>query len=129
MFLLSYFWHGIMLNDLRFISYPLPLFLAFAAIVYLLVGAVVAKAFSLKIFNKVSRNLLLKGLVVGSLCGVLFYIVTLVFGVSFTREINAGELMIDVTWHAIEEGIGGLCVGFVHMLVWDDSMIRAEDMD
>jgi hypothetical protein len=129
MFLLSYVWHGIALNDFNMLSIPLGLYLLFASVVYLVAGAVVAKAYSLDIFSRISRHPFLRGLAAGALCGVMLYLISLVIGLSFSKNVTLQFMLIDITWQMIEQGIGGFIVGLVHVFVWDDSMIRPEDLD
>ena len=129
MFVFSYVWHGLMLNDFSMLNYPLGLFLLFASIVYLVAGAVVAKAYTFEIFARFSKHPFLRGMIVGAICGVLFYMISLVIGISFTKGITMNYMLIDITWQMIEQAIGGFIVGLVHVFVWDDSMIRPEDLD
>lgn len=129
MFILSYLWHGLLLNDFKMLNYPLSLFLLFASVVYLVAGAFVAKVYTLEIFSRFTKHPFLKGLLSGSVCGILLYLISLVIGVSFSRNVTMQYMLIDVTWQMIEQGLGGLVVGVVHAFVWDDSMIRPEDMD
>ena len=111
------------------LNYPLSLFLLFASVVYLVAGAFVAKVYTLEIFSRFTKHPFLKGLLSGSVCGILLYLISLVIGVSFSRSITMQYMLIDITWQMIEQGLGGLVVGVVHAFVWDDSMIRPEDMD
>lgn len=129
MFIFSYLWHGVMLNDVSMLRYPFGLFLLFASIVYLIAGAVLAKAFTLEIFSRFAKHPFLKGLIVGAICGVLLYIISIVVGVSYTKNLSREYMLIDICWQMIEQAIGGLVVGLVHVFVWDDSMIRPEDLD
>ena len=129
MFILSYVWHGILLNDFKMLGYPLGLYLLFASIVYLVAGAFVAKVYTLEFFSRFAKHPFLKGLIAGSACGILLYIISLVIGISFSKSITMQYMMIDITWQMLEQGIGGFIVGFVHIFVWDDSMIRPDDLD
>ena len=129
MFIFSYLWHGVMLNDVSMLRYPFGLFLLFASIVYLIAGAVLAKAFTLEIFSRFAKHPFLKGLIVGAICGVLLYIISIVVEVSYTKNLSREYMLIDICWQMIEQAIGGLVVGLVHVFVWDDSMIRPEDLD
>ena len=129
MFIFSYLWHGVMLNDVSMLRYPFGLFLLFASIVYLIAGAVLAKAFTFEIFSRFAKHPFLKGLIVGAICGVLLYIISIVVGVSYTKNLSREYMLIDICWQMIEQAIGGLVVGLVHVFVWDDSMIRPEDLD
>ncbi|MEW6470078.1 MAG: hypothetical protein AB1458_14220 [Bacteroidota bacterium] len=129
MFALSYVWHGILLNDFKMLTIPQGVFLSFAGVAYLLIGALVTRLFSLEYFTKLSRHLFLRGLLVGAVCGFMIFIVTIVTGVSFTKNSTSAFILVDMTWQLIEQAIGGFAVGVVHASVWDDSMIHPSDMD
>ena len=120
MFLLSYVWHGLVLTDFSRLSYPKQLFLFFAAIVYVMIGFVVSKAIDIKILDKrFKRKPVLRGLISGALCGVAFFLVATVVGVSFSTGSKLENMMLDITWQVIEQSIGGVVVGLVHIFVFD----------
>ena len=129
MFGLSYMWHGWLLNDLKLISIPLAVFLSFASVAYLVIGAIVARVYSVEYFKKTTRHLFLRGIIVGSFCGFIIFIVTLVTGVSFAKNSTSTFIFVDMTWQIIEQAIGGFAVGVIHAFVWDDSMMHSEDID
>ena len=129
MFGLSYLWHGWLLYDLKKVSH-LNLFLSFAAIAYLIIGAFVARVYTIEYFKNLTRHLFLRGLIVGAVCGFVIFVITIVTGVSFVKnETSSAFIFVDMTWQIIEQAVGGFAVGVVHAFVWDDSMMRAEDMD
>jgi len=129
MFALSYVWHGVLLNDLKMLSIPLPLFLLFASIAYLLIGALISKVYTIEYFKNISKQLFVRGLLCGAVCGFVIFIIAFVTGISFAKNSTSTFILVDMTWQIIEQAIGGFAVGVVHAFVWDDSMMRAEDMD
>ena len=122
MFFISYVWHGIFLTDYSRLSYPKEIFLIFAAFVYLIIGFVVSKAIDSKTLEThFKRKPILRGLISGSVCGLAFFLIATVIGVSFSTALNVKNLLLDVTWQMVEQAIGGIVVGIVHIFVFDPS--------
>jgi hypothetical protein len=115
MFILSYAWHGIILNDFSRLPYPKEIFLLFAAFTYLIIGFVVVKVFDSKVFEDFFHHkLFLKGLIKGTFCGFMFFIVASVVGVSFNTGSGIKNLLIDLVWQMFEQGVGGCVVAFTY---------------
>ncbi len=124
MFILFYVWHGLFLTDFARLSYPKEIFLIFSSFVYLIIGFVVARAIDSKILEKYfKRKPLIKGLISGAVCGFSFFIMATVVGVSFSAGSRIENLLLDVSWQVIEQSIGGLVVGIVHVFVFDPTTI------
>jgi H+/Cl- antiporter ClcA len=124
MFLLSYVWHGIFLTDFSRLSYPKELFLIFACLVYLIIGFVVAKAIDIKLLdNYFKRKPIIKGAIAGAALGFILFLISTVVGVSFSTGSKLENLLLDVSWQVIEQCIGGVVVGIVHIFVFDSSAI------
>jgi len=49
-----------------------------------------------------------------------------VVGVSFSTGSNLENLLLDIVWQIIEQSVGGIVVGIVHLFVFDPS-VRFED--
>jgi H+/Cl- antiporter ClcA len=127
MFLLSYVWHGVILTDFSRLSYSKHLFLFFAAIVYLIIGFVVTKSIDFKILEKnFKRKPVIRGAISGAICGVAFFLIATVVGVSFSTGSKLENMLLDVTWQTIEQMIGGVVVGLTHIFVYDPS-VHLED--
>jgi H+/Cl- antiporter ClcA len=128
MFLLFYSWHGIFLNDFSRLSYPKEVFLIISAVVYLFIGFILAKAINAKQFGKhFRRKPVLRGLISGALCGLAFFMIATVVGISFSSSSKIANLLLDVSWQVTEQGLGGVVVGIVHYLIFDPSMLFYED--
>jgi H+/Cl- antiporter ClcA len=120
MFVLSYVWHGMVLTDFSRLSYSRHLFLFFAAIVYLMIGFVVAKSIDFKILEKKFKHKpVLRGAISGAICGIAFFLIATVVGVSFSTGSKLENMLLDVTWQTIEQMIGGAVVGLTHFFVFD----------
>lgn len=124
MFMLFYVWHGLFLTDFARLSYPKGIFLICSSIVYLIIGFVVSKAIDTKILDKqFKRKPLLRGLISGAVCGFAFFLMATVVGVSFSAGSKVENLLLDVTWQIIEQTVGGLVVGIVHVFVFDPQAV------
>jgi H+/Cl- antiporter ClcA len=120
MFALSYVWHGMVLTDFSRLSYSKHLFLLFAALVYLMIGFVVAKSIEFKMLEKqFKRKPVIRGIISGAICGIAFFLIATVVGVSFSTGSKLENMLLDVTWQTIEQTIGGAVVGLAHIFVFD----------
>lgn len=126
MYGLSYCWHGLFLNDYQLIQYPLGIFLAAAAVAYLMIGALLGRLFIAPQLDRVSRHPLLRGPVAGVLTGVAVYVLALVIGVTYNKELDLKFIVMDVVWQAIEQAIGGFVTGLVYMFVYEPFYIPQE---
>jgi hypothetical protein len=125
MFLLSYVWHGIFLTDFSRLTYPKEVFFIAAAFVYLIIGFVVSKAIDVSfLVERFKRKPLLRGLLSGSVCGFFFFLIATVVGVSFSTGSKLENILLDVSWQVIEQALGGIAVGVVHIFVFDPSVIE-----
>ncbi|MDQ3047827.1 MAG: hypothetical protein M3R27_09795 [Bacteroidota bacterium] len=125
MFMLSYIWHGIFLTDFSRISYPKEVYLVCAAIVYLIIGFVVAKAIDVKILDKAfKRKPIGRGAIAGLACGFMFFLIATVVGVSFSTGSTLENLLLDVIWQMVEQSAGGAVVGIVHFFVFDPTAVE-----
>jgi hypothetical protein len=137
MFGLSYLWHGLFLNDYKLINYPIGIYIASATITYLIIGFIVSRMFLLQLFDKISVHPMLRGPAIGFACGLLIYIVAIAiqtvnasgYGsiVTFNKEWDIKYLLLDITWQGIEQGVGGLLIGIVYMLVYEPLPQMAEE--
>lgn len=111
MFVLSYIWHGVVLNDLSEISYSPVLFYFLSAIVYLFVGLVLTITITkLEIHKKKWVN----GILIGSVSGFFIYLIAFVLGVSFSSNSALEHVVFDITWQMIEQSFGGMLVGYFY---------------
>ncbi len=128
MFVLSYLWHGYVLLD--FVNYgePSGLILFYKIVIYLVIGFVIASVVRLKTFDKRLKYLpVVKGLIVGCVCGILFFALSTFKGISFNVTLNHKYLLLNFFWQLFEQMMGGIIVGVVHNLVFDPSMIAKEE--
>ncbi len=121
MFGLSFFWHGVLLTDFSRISYPKGIFLVSAGVVYFALGFLINKVYQLKFFKtKYKAKPVLRGFLVGASCGILLYMIALVFGISFNSNLTLKNIAIDLSWQILEQGFGGLIVGASYIFIYDE---------
>lgn len=116
MFLLSYLWHGVILNDFSRLNYPKEIFLLLAALTYIFIGFVVVKIYEAKFFEKLFiHKPIFKGIFKGAICGFIFFLIATVVGVSFNTGSGLKNLAFDATWQVLEQAIGGGIIGLLSM--------------
>ena len=120
MFLLSFLWHGVFLNDIDKVTYPLWLYYGLAAFVYLCIGFIVT-VLATKV-NFSSKKYANVGFL-GGMLGFFFYLVAFVLGISFTGGNELSHVAIDFMWQIIETGTGGLVAGFMYEVYKDMAKI------
>ena len=119
MYVAFYFWHGVFLNDLNRLSFPLPIFLGLAALVYLVISFVLYRTYESKFLAKYISQPMLRGVVSGFMVGFVLFAVVAVLGISFTSHVNATYLMADCAWQIVEQIIGGLIIGLGKVIVFE----------
>ena len=129
MFSMSFYWHGVLLNDLMFITYDKKLFFGLLSILYVAVAG--ALSFFL-MFYKPEENRTLKHATIGVASGFMIYLIAFVLGLSFKGE-GLANTVINFTWQMIEQGIGALFISVFYtvahrrakLLAFED--VRDED--
>jgi hypothetical protein len=95
MFSLFYTWHGVFLNDFKRIHFPMGWFVTFAAVTYLILGAVIYLFFESDLMRKI-YNLFIRGLVCGAVAGLALFMITTIINISLTRRaLDDGLLLAD----------------------------------
>jgi len=115
MYLMSYAWHGLVLNDLAKLDYPRDVYLGLSALAYLIVGFIL----TLLVYQiPDARSSYLNGLKVGVICGVVIYLLAFVFGISFKTAFDIKVILFDLGWQSVEQGAGGIISGFVYRVLY-----------
>jgi len=112
MFALSYYWHGVLLNDLQLISYDKTLFFGLLGILYLAVGG--ALSFVLMTY-KPEEHRILKHFTISVVAGFMLYLIAFVLGVSFQGE-GIEHTIVNFSWQMVEQGIGGFAISVYYMI-------------
>lgn len=124
MFLAFYAWHGIFLTDFQRLPYPKEVFLVVASIVYLVIGFSLNIAYEMKKLDVFHRQPLTRGAIAGAALGVGLFFLTMITGVSFGGSRTLVNLAMDIGWQVVEQSLGGIVVGIVHILVFDEAAFR-----
>jgi hypothetical protein len=122
MFLLSYLWHGVLLNDYVNIKYPIWLHLLMASIVYVVIGFILTYLHQYTTVHKLKY----KGLVIGALLGFFIYLIAFVLGVSYNPH-SMEHTVVDFIWQMAEQGFGGMTVGVALNFVADYEKLAKSD--
>ncbi|MFI5149639.1 MAG: hypothetical protein ACHQRM_07880 [Bacteroidia bacterium] len=126
---LSYVWHGIFLNDIANLSYPKGIYLVASTVVYLAIGMVLTKLYTLQFVIHTLQNFFIRGIVCGAVTGLLFYMFALVIGVSFSKHISLGDMAIDIPWQLFEQIFGGIIIALVFVIIYEPiPRNRSEDI-
>jgi hypothetical protein len=124
MFLLSYLWHGIILNDLQRLNYPIEIFLTGAVFTYLLLGFLLTKIYLMKFPPAIAKKPLLRGIISGALLGMTTYVVAMVVGVSFSTQLKPEYILFDLLWQTTEQTFGGITVAFVYIWIYEGNPVE-----
>lgn len=109
MFTLFYVWHGLFLNDFKRIQFPLPWFVAFAALTYLIFGIFIYFLYESELMKKI-RNFFVRGVVCGAIAGFTLFMVATIVNISLTKHLSIQHLMIDCIWQISEQIVGAMVV-------------------
>ncbi len=110
MYVAFYIFHGILTNDLLKLAVPKTFFLSIAAVVYLIVAFGMSLLFNSTSLKKNITNPYRRGLVIGVLTALFMYGVAFTVGISFSFQVTMINLMVDVGWQLVEQGIGAFFI-------------------
>ena len=78
------------------------------------------KLYEFEIMEKYfKRNPLLRGLIVGAVCGILFYFISKLIGFSYDSSNNIKHSLVDLVWQVFEQSLGGIVIGMVFIALYD----------
>lgn len=123
MFTMFYLWHGILLNDFTRISYSLDVFLYLSALVYLVIGLIVAVLNTALEYNKKPYA---RGIIFGIALGFFIYLIAFVLGVSFYADPKIEHIVLDFVWQMVEQGVGSMicAMSYAYMMEKDKLLIH-----
>ena len=113
MFICSYCWHHLFLNDFERILLPDPLFYSLLGVAYLGVSFIILVIYGT---GKVKLGPHLSGIVIGILTGVFIYLIALTLGFSFNNSRALKQSLFDLAWQVVEQGIGGFCIAVSYQI-------------
>ncbi len=124
MMILSFVWHGIILNDFKNMTLAMPVFIFLSAIVYFLISLVINFILYKIEFqdHHTSKRILLGGII-----GFSIYLIVFILGLSY-EERGMKHIISDFGWQMFEQGIGALAVDFcLHIYNRIDKFETSED--
>lgn len=93
-------------------------FVTFAAVTYLILGAVIYLFFESDLMRKI-YNLFIRGLVCGAVAGLALFMITTIINISLTRNQSIEHLMMDCFWQISEQIVGAMVVTLIKIFVSD----------
>lgn len=108
MFFLSYTWHGVLLNDFKFLQYDRNIFLGLLALLYLFISGGIS--FVLMLY-KPEEYKSFKHISIGIIVGFIINLIIFVLGLSLAGKGLANNV-INFTWQMFEQGFGALIISF-----------------
>ena len=126
MYTAFYCWHGVILSDFEFISFPFWLFLIASGVAYLFIGFLIATSYPLFSFGILIYKPRLRGLISGACCGAVIYFVALIVGFNFSKNTNLSGILFDLCWQVSEQALGGIAVGFAHIFIPEQPIQETE---
>ncbi len=114
MYLASYSWHGVFLNDFQRITYPKDILLLSFGLIYLITSLVIVLLVK---FIPINIRFVQRGLLFGCGAGFFLYLVAFSFGITFYASPSIEHILFDLAWQTIESGLGGATVGGTYAVV------------
>jgi hypothetical protein len=124
MFTLFYVWHGIFLNDFKRIQFPLPWFVTFAALTYLILGAGIFFLYESRAMKKV-KSLALRAALCGLIGGFSLFMVATIVNISLTSRLSMQHLMIDCVWQMTEQVVGAMVIFLFKVVIHEPQVEHA----
>ena len=112
---LSYFWHGVLLNDLRNVNYPPWYFFFLLLLVYSIISLILTLGFK---YVNPTKSLVFKGFLGGAAFGFFLYLVAFTLGVSF-KSGETKHIVVDFVWQMLEQGVGAVVVAYVFLAAYN----------
>jgi hypothetical protein len=124
MMVLSFVWHGLVLNDFKNLTIAFPLFIFLCCIVYFLISL----AINFILFKiDFQEHQTTKRILTGGVVGFSIYLLVFTLGLSY-EERGMKHIISDFAWQMFEQGIGALVVDFcLHIYKRIDKFETTED--
>lgn len=118
MFLLFYLWHGIILNDLKRLQFPLSWFITFAALTYLILGAGIYFLYESSILKRFT-NFILRGLITGLIAGLVIFMIATIVNISITKNLRMQHMLVNCAWQITEQVIGAMVPVIFKIIIFE----------
>ena len=124
MYLLFYFFHGVLTNDILKISIPKTAFLSVAAVVYLLLGFGLNVLLEAAFFKKEIKSAYTRAFIAGPVIGIFLYAVAMIVGVSFSAKFTTLNMLVDIGWQIFEQTVGTTIIACVKIVTFSPDEIE-----
>jgi lipopolysaccharide export LptBFGC system permease protein LptF len=127
MFGLSFLWHGVLLNDLKFIQYDKSIFIGLLALLYIFIAFGIS--FILSLYQP-QENKTFKHVGIGGVIGFILYLIVFVLGISLAGK-GLTNNIINFLWQMLEQGTGALVISLFLTIAHrrDKIMAFADEID
>jgi ABC-type antimicrobial peptide transport system permease subunit len=127
MFGLSFIWHGVLLNDFKFIQYDKSIFLGLLALLYLFIAFGIS--FILSLYQP-EEHKTTKHFGIGGIIGFILYLIVFVLGISLAGK-GLTNNIINFLWQMLEQGIGAFVISVYLTIAHrkDKIMAFADELD
>jgi uncharacterized membrane protein len=128
MFGISALWHGLALTDLSELKISLNTYFLLIGFAYLIVGlglVLVVRLCIVREWITLKWGFPWKGMAIGSVAGLVVYLIILVSGLSFASH-GLQHVAVDIVWQVIEQAVGGLMVSLGIIYDLHRSFMEAE---
>lgn len=109
MLLLSFLWHGVILNDFKNLPVKEEVFLVLSVVAYIGIGFLLN---FLLLYTKTENDTLAKRVMIGGAFGFFIYLLIFTLGISYQSR-GVEHVLIDFIWQMIEQSAGALTAGFI----------------
>ncbi len=119
MYGLSYVWHGILFNDFfKIYIHNFPQlskvdYYRYIGSGYAVLSMIIALVYPF-IYSQ-RRSPLLKGIILGLVLGSMAYAGLRYSGLSVYQSSSVSQILVDICWQMIEQGLGGFIFAFVYL--------------
>jgi hypothetical protein len=124
MMILSFVWHGLVLNDFKNLTLAFPVFIFLSCIVYFLISLAINFILFKIDFQEYQTT---KRILMGGVVGFSIYLLVFTLGLSY-EERGMKHIISDFGWQMFEQGVGALVVDFcLHIYKRIDKFETSED--
>ncbi len=114
MLLISYCWHGLVLNDINSLSYDITIFAGLFITLYSFISLFLSFVISVYLPEK---GRLFKHFTIGLFFGFLIYLIAFVLGVSF-NDGGLNHVVLDFVWQMFEQSLGAVAISLYYLLCY-----------
>jgi H+/Cl- antiporter ClcA len=117
---LTFLWHNYVLHDFERLNRSKTKLLILSAIIAFIISFVMIKLYELDILVRLLKEKpLLRGLIVGVVCGLGYFFISTSLGFSFNTSDDFKNRVVDLIYQVFEQTIGGIVIAMVDISLYD----------